>query len=96
VESATAGKVANAPKLKDIPVLMMFGDYVDQHPRWATFKKVDTEYGNAIKAAGGTVDWINLPEIGIKGNGHMMMQDKNNLEIAEVIQKWLASKGLVE
>ena len=43
-------------KLKDIPVLMLFGDYVDQHPRWATFKKIDTEYGNAIKAAGGTVD----------------------------------------
>ena len=45
---------------------------------------------------GGTVDWINLPDIGIKGNGHMMMQDKNNMEIAEVIQKWLASRGLVE
>ena len=49
-------------------MLMLFGDYVDQHPRWATFKKIDTEYGNAIKAAGGTVDWINLPDIGIKGN----------------------------
>ena len=47
---------------------MLFGDYVDQHPRWATFKKIDTEYGDAIKAAGGTVDWINLPDIGIKGN----------------------------
>ena len=42
IESATAGKVANAPKLKDVPVLMVFGDYVDQHPRWATFKKIDT------------------------------------------------------
>jgi pimeloyl-ACP methyl ester carboxylesterase len=96
VESATAGKIANAPKLKDIPVLMMFGDYVDQHPRWAAFKKIDTEYGNAIKAAGGTVDWINLPDIGIKGNGHMMMQDKNNAQIAEVIQRWLSDKGLVD
>ena len=94
VESATAGIVANAPRLKNVPVLMVFGDYVDQHPRWSTFKKVDKEYGDAIKAAGGTVDWINLPEIGIKGNSHMMMQDKNNLEIAEVIQKWLVSKGL--
>ena len=55
-------------KLKNIPVLMVFGDYVDQHPRWATFKKIDTDYGDAIKAAGGTVDWINLPDIGIKGN----------------------------
>jgi hypothetical protein len=95
VESATAGVLANAPKLKDVPVLMLFGDYVDDHPRWAAFKKIDTEYANAIKAAGGTVDWINLPDIGIKGNSHMLMQDKNNGTIAEVIQKWLAEKGLV-
>jgi hypothetical protein len=26
----------------------------------------------------------------------MLMQDKNNDEIADVIQKWLAGKGLVE
>jgi len=26
----------------------------------------------------------------------MMMQDKNNLQVAEVIQKWLAGKGLVD
>ena len=43
-------------------------------------QKMDTEYANAIKAAGGTVDWINLPEIGIKGNSHMLMQDRNNAE----------------
>ena len=83
-------------KLKDTPVLMVFGDYVDQHPRWAAYKKIDTEYANAVKAAGGTVDWINLPDIGIKGNSHMLMQDKNNAEIAEVIQKWLVGKGLVD
>ena len=96
VESASAGKVADAPKLKDIPVMLLFGDYVDQHPRWAAYKKIDTEYGNAIKAAGGSVDLINLPDIGIKGNSHMLMQEKNNAEIADVIQKWLVSKGLVD
>jgi hypothetical protein len=26
----------------------------------------------------------------------MLMQDKNNAEIAEVIQRWLAGKGLVD
>ena len=50
----------------------------------------------AIKAAGGAADWINLPDIGIKGNSHMLMQDKNNAEIAAVIQKWLVAKGLTE
>jgi pimeloyl-ACP methyl ester carboxylesterase len=96
VESATAGILANAAKLKNTPVLMVFGDYVDQHPRWATFKKIDTEYANAVRAAGGTVDWVDLPALGIRGNSHMMMQDKNNAEIAEVIQKWLVGKGLAD
>jgi hypothetical protein len=96
VESASAGKIANAPKLKDIPVMLMFGDYVEQHPRWAEYKRIDSEYGNAIKAAGGSVDLINLPDIGIKGNSHMMMQDKNSDQIAEVIQKWLAGKALAD
>ena len=39
---------------------------------------------------------INLPDIGIKGNSHMMMQDKNNPEIADVIQRWMVGEGLVE
>jgi hypothetical protein len=96
IESASAGVVANAGKLKDTPVLMVFGDYVDQHPRWAAYKKIDTAYANAVKAAGGTVDWINLPDIGIKGNSHMLMQDKNNADSAEVIQKWLVGKRLAD
>ena len=33
-------------------------------------------------------------DIGIRGNSHMLMQDRNNVEIAEVIQKWLVGKGL--
>jgi len=42
---------------------MLFGDYVAQHPRWAGFKKIDN-MATPSKAAGGTVAWINLPEIG--------------------------------
>ena len=96
VEPASAGHLDKAAALKNTPVMMMFGDYVDQHPRWAAYKKIDLEYAAAVRAAGGSVDVINLPDIGIKGNSHMLMQDKNNAEIAEVIQRWLAGKGLVE
>jgi hypothetical protein len=49
-----------------------------------------------VRAAGGSVDVINLPAIGIKGNSHMLMMDKNNGQIADVIQKWLTDKGLVD
>jgi hypothetical protein len=37
-------------------------------------------------------DASHLPEIGIKGNSHMPMQDRNSGRIAEVIQKWLVSQ----
>jgi pimeloyl-ACP methyl ester carboxylesterase len=94
IEPATAGNVANAFKLKDVPVLMLFGDYVGQHPRWTAFKAIDAEYADAIKAAGGQVDWVDLPDLGIKGNSHMLMQDRNNAAIAAVIQQWLVRKGL--
>jgi pimeloyl-ACP methyl ester carboxylesterase len=96
VESATAGNLDKAAALKGTPVQMLFDDYVDLHALWATFKKIDLAYADAVRAGGGTVDVINLPDLGIKGNSHMLMQDKNNAEIADVIQKWLAGKGLME
>ena len=45
--------------------------------------------GEAIKKAGGTADWINLPDIGIKGNSHMLMQDRNSLQIADLLIDWI-------
>lgn len=36
-----------------------------------------------------TVRFLRLADAGIKGNGHMMMLEKNNLEIAAVVDKWL-------
>jgi hypothetical protein len=73
---------------------MLFGDYVAQHPRWAGFKKIDN-MATPSKAAGGTSPG-STSQRSAKGNGHMLMQDKNNMEVAEVIQKWVVSKGLVD
>ena len=33
--------------------------------------------------------WIKLADVGIHGNDHMMMLEKNNAEIAAVMSKWL-------
>lgn len=38
---------------------------------------------------GGRAELILLPEIGIHGNSHMLMQDKNSLDIAEWLAGWL-------
>ena len=44
---------------------------------------------NSIKAAGGRASLLLLPDAGIKGNSHMMMMDKNNLQVADQVLKWL-------
>jgi len=31
----------------------------------------------------------------IRGNSHMLMMDRNNLQVAGLIQDWLAKQGLV-
>ena len=36
-----------------------------------------------------TVRFVRLADVGIKGNGHMLMLEKNNLEIAAVAERWL-------
>src|SRR5262249_6808297 len=59
-------------------------------------KKTDLAYAAAIRAGGGTLDVINLPHIGIKGNSHMLMQDKNNPRIADVIQTWMVGESFVQ
>ena len=35
------------------------------------------------------VEFIKLADIGIRGNGHMMMMEKNSDDIARVIADWL-------
>jgi hypothetical protein len=32
---------------------------------------------------------LNPAERGIRGNSHMIMQDRNNLQIADLILKWI-------
>ena len=42
-----------------------------------------------LEQAGVRPAWIKLADVGIRGNGHMMMLEKNNMEIAAVMSGWL-------
>jgi hypothetical protein len=75
---------------KNIPILVLWGDYVEQFPRWAPRKKACGEFVAAVNAAGGQAQMTALPDIGIHGNSHMLMQDKNNLDIADLLVDWMA------
>ena len=44
-----------------------------------------------LKQAGAQVDFIRLQDKGIRGNGHMVMLEKNNLQIADFLHQWMIS-----
>jgi len=45
-----------------------------------------------ITKAGGQAQMLAPPERGIRGNSHMIMQDKNHLQIADLILKWIEER----
>jgi pimeloyl-ACP methyl ester carboxylesterase len=92
VEPGNGGDLKKAANLKNTPVLAIFGDGIDQDPRWSQIRAVDQRYFDAVRAAGGSVDVIDLPRAGIRGNSHMIMMDKNSDEVAGLIEKWLEDK----
>ncbi|MBN9083219.1 MAG: esterase [Rhizobiales bacterium] len=94
VEPASVGYLGQEAKLKNIPVLMVFGDYIEVDPRWKRMRETAGRFGDAISAAGGNVDIYDLPKRGISGNSHMMMMDSNSSQISGMVDAWLATKQL--
>jgi hypothetical protein len=72
-----------------LPILVLFGDYVDLSPRWAPRLKACRAFVDAVDHAGGRAQLVLLPDEGIHGNTHMMMQDRNNLDVADWILRWI-------
>src|SRR5215472_13849140 len=85
-----------AGKLKAVPHLIVWGDYIDQSDLWKRFQPVSQRYAETLRADGGVADWWELPKLGIKGNGHMLMMDKNSDQVAQLIQRWMTDKGLMQ
>jgi pimeloyl-ACP methyl ester carboxylesterase len=72
-----------------MPILVLFGDYVELSPRWAPRLKMCKEFVAAATKAGGKAELVELPKIGIHGNSHMLMQDRNSLAIADWLSNWI-------
>ncbi len=45
-----------------------------------------------INGASGQATFLLLPDAGVAGNSHMMMMDKNNLQVADLIRKWIGER----
>jgi len=93
--SYTDPQIATLAKL---PILITYGDYLETPTgipnfSWQTSFEGCKAFIARINTAGGRAQILQLPEQGIRGNSHMIMQDKNNLQIADTILKWIDDKA---
>jgi pimeloyl-ACP methyl ester carboxylesterase len=94
VEGGCEGLTASdaASYFRNVPFVSVWGDYsVGAKNTVNGDKRRETcvQAANAIKSAGGRASILLLPDIGIRGNSHMMMMDRNNAQIAEILRKWI-------
>ena len=68
--------------LRGIPMLIVTGEASYHAP-------YDHGTSAFLKQAGVAHTFVRLADVGIRGNGHMMMLEKNNLEIAAFFTQWL-------
>jgi pimeloyl-ACP methyl ester carboxylesterase len=84
---------AQITTLAKIPTLVMFGDHLGDvqggPANWAQALDSCTAYVKKVKDAGGDAVMMYLPQMGIKGNSHMLMQDRNSLQLADLIIDWI-------
>jgi hypothetical protein len=80
-------------KLVKIPTLVVFGDHLEDVPSFPNMWKERFEgcgkFVQQVNAAGGDATMMHLPKYGQFGNSHMLMQDKNNLQVADLVLKWI-------
>src|SRR5262245_17173914 len=81
------------PTLAKIPTLVMFGDHLGDvqggPANWNQSYQGCQTFVQQLKGAGGDAEMMYLPQMGIKGNSHMLMQDRNNLDLADLLIAWI-------
>jgi hypothetical protein len=88
-------------KLTKIPIVIYYGDNIPDKPSanpgadgWRVRLAMARLWRDAVNKHGGDVTVVHLPEAGIKGNTHFPFSDLNNLQIADLMSKWLKDKKL--
>jgi hypothetical protein len=99
--AAVAVPLSDFIKLTKIPIIIYYGDNIPDKPitnpgqdGWRVRLEMAKLWRDAVNKHGGDVTVVHLPEIGIKGNTHFPFSDLNNIEIADLMSKWLKEKGL--
>ena len=83
-------RVVDFSKFRGKPVLVLTGTNDLGHTR-----AVDESIADWLNANGAEADFIYLGDLGITGNGHMLMLERNSDALAQLIIDWIESSPRV-
>jgi hypothetical protein len=86
---------AEIATLATVPLLVLFGDHLAT-PTYLPGPGCESRLHECVRlvkrrrGAQGCADLIHLPERGIDGNSHVVVQDRNNQQIADIVIDWFS------
>jgi hypothetical protein len=86
--------LAEFMKLTKFPIQMVFGDYTDARPIWATSVNVARTFRGIVNRHGGDCEVLLLPDAGLRGSTHIALADLNNEAVADELSRWSHRKGM--
>jgi pimeloyl-ACP methyl ester carboxylesterase len=88
-------------KLTRMPIVIYYGDFIPAEwhdnpgqDQWRVRVDMAHIWAETVNRHGGDVTVVELPKIGVTGNTHFPFSDLNNVEIADLMSRFLAEKGL--
>ncbi len=84
-----SGFATDVPALEDVPVLLIYGDYLQVAPDLPPLLEIGQAWCADFAQAGGQAEIVELANVGVTGNSHMLMMDDNSAEILRRVTAWL-------
>lgn len=84
-------KIARFENFRGKPILIVTGSHDLDHPR-----ALDERTATWLNAHGAAAEFVYLPDLGITGNGHMMMMEDNSDALADLAVDWIESRRSFE
>jgi hypothetical protein len=93
--------MADFQKLTRFPIVIFYGDNIPKEPSnnpgqdgWRARMAMARKWRDVVNSHGGDVTVVHLPEVGLRGNTHFPFSDLNNVEVADLMSKFLKDKKL--
>lgn len=98
---ATPVSLESFKKLTKMPIVIYYGDNIpteiSDNPgqdNWRVRVKMAKLWVEKVNQYGGNAQVVELPTLGLNGNTHFPFSDLNNVQVADVLSKWLHENKL--